>query len=100
MVARSLRRELARHHFPKAQTILADAVLLRPEARVHRPHPKHAFRRLDLVTSTLSGDERARECGIGEVDRDGVVENPAHPGGVIAQPSAPQFSSSQAVIWA
>ena len=24
MVARSLRRELARHHFPKAQTILAE----------------------------------------------------------------------------
>jgi hypothetical protein len=44
------------------------------------------------------GDECAGECGVHEIDRDCVIEDAAHPEGVIAQPSDPQFSSSQAVI--
>src|SRR6516162_1559361 len=31
-----------------------------------------------VAPDTPSGHKGARECGIGEVDRDGVVEHPAH----------------------
>ena len=44
------------------------------------PHPEHAFHRLGLVPGAPAGDERARQRGIEEVDRHGVVEQPAHAG--------------------
>jgi hypothetical protein len=56
-----------------------------------------------LVTSTSDPTHhRAHKsrsgCGIEEMDRDRVVEHAAQPRGVIAQPSAPQFSSSHLCI--
>jgi hypothetical protein len=47
--------------------------------RIFEHWREHAVRRLDLVPVAPSGDERARESGVEEVDRDRVVEDPAHP---------------------
>jgi hypothetical protein len=38
------------------------------------------LRRLDFVTGTPPRYEGARECSVQEVDRDRIVEHPAHPG--------------------
>ena len=69
-----------------------------PLCRLVLSHLKHAPGSLDQTSGTPSGDKSARERGIGEVDRDGVIQNPRIPEGVIAQRSEPQFSSSHAVI--
>jgi len=50
-----------------------------PLCRLVLSHLKHAPGSLDQTSGTLSGDKSARERGIGEVDRDGVIQNPAHP---------------------
>ena len=52
-----------------------------PRRRLVIPHPEHAVRHLDLVTCAPPGDERARESGVEEINRDRVVEYPAHTGG-------------------
>jgi hypothetical protein len=59
-------------------------------------HLEHASARLDLRPGAPSRYEGASECRIREGDREGVI--PRVPEGVIAHPSAPQFSSSQTVI--
>jgi hypothetical protein len=41
-------------------------------------HPEHAVRRLGLVAGAPPGDERAPESGVEEINRDRVVEYPAH----------------------
>jgi len=66
-----------------------------PRHRLVLSHPERSFGGLDLVADAPARDKRAGERWIGEVDRDRIVRVPE---GVIAQPSAPQFSSSQAVI--
>src|SRR6516225_163502 len=54
-----------------------------------RPDPRHRFivanaeqaaLRLDLRRSAPAGDERARQRGVAEIDRDGIVEHAAHAG--------------------
>jgi hypothetical protein len=69
-----------------------------PWRRVVLSHLEHTPDRLHLGPYAPPGDECAGECGVHEIDRDRVIEDAAHPEGVIAQPSDPQFSSSQAVI--
>ena len=69
-----------------------------PRSRLVLAHLEHAAGRLDLGPHAPPGDEGARERCIREIERDRVVEYPRIPEGVIAQPSAPQFSSSQAVM--
>ena len=60
-------------------------------------NPEHTAMRLSPGHSAPAGDERTREGDVEEIDRYGIIQHAARPG-VIAQPSAPQFSSSQAVI--
>jgi hypothetical protein len=68
-----------------------------------RPDPRcwviiaHRHSRLDPVTGAPPRYKRAGQCRIEEIDRSGVVGSPRVPECVIAQPSAPQFSSSQVV---
>jgi len=61
-------------------------------------HLEHAPGRLDLRPCAPPGDKGAGERGIREIDRNRVIQNPRVPEAVMAQPSAPQFSSSQAVM--
>jgi hypothetical protein len=67
--------------------------------RLILPHLENAFGSFHPGADARPGDEGVSERRIGEVDRQGIVEHVASSRGVIAQPSAPQFSSSQAVIW-
>ena len=55
----------------------SDAALFRTEGDFILPDLKHTAGRLDSVAGTPAGDERARQRGISEVNRDGVVEDPA-----------------------
>jgi len=69
-----------------------------PRLRLILAHLKQASSRLDLSPDAPPRDKGVREGGVREVDRDGVIQHAARPEGVMAQPSEPQFSSSQAVI--
>jgi hypothetical protein len=75
---------------------------MRPRANPCLPfivaHLEDASGCLRFTTDVPPRHERAGECRIREVDRDRVISTPRAPDGVIAHPSAPQFSSSQAVI--
>src|SRR6202035_3836873 len=51
-----------------------------PRRRLVIPYPEHALRRLDLVTGAPPRDEGTRKRGVKEIDRDRVIEHPAHPG--------------------
>jgi len=55
---------------------------LRPDARrrVILPHPEDTTRRLGFGSQAPSRNERVRKRRIREVDRDRVVQDPAHPG--------------------
>jgi len=59
---------------------------------------EHAAFRLNPGCRAPAGDERARERSVDEIDRHSIVNTPRIPDGVVAHPSVPQFSSSQAVI--
>jgi hypothetical protein len=58
-------------------------------------HLEHAAGDLDLRPDAPPRCERAREGGIREVDREGVIQQAVRSRGVVAHPSEPQFSSSQ-----
>jgi hypothetical protein len=58
-------------------------------------HPKHAVRRLDPVAGAPPGYERARECGVGEVKRDGVVK-PLRASQTVSSPKHRHRSSRRA----
>jgi hypothetical protein len=69
-----------------------------PRGRLVIANPEHAAFRLNPRPGAPACKECAHERGVEEVDRNSVIQHAAHSDGVIAQPSAPQFSSSQAVI--
>src|ERR1700732_2295658 len=50
-----------------------------PRRRLILAHPKRPFGGLDLVADAPARDKSARECRIGEVDRDRIVEHPSCP---------------------
>jgi hypothetical protein len=52
-----------------------------PLCRLILPHLEDAPNGLDTVPGTPSGDERARQGGIREIDREGVIQHPACPRG-------------------
>src|SRR6516162_11348243 len=52
-----------------------------PRLRVVLPNLEHAAGCLDLCPNTPPGDECAREGGITEVDREGVIRHAARPRG-------------------
>jgi hypothetical protein len=64
-----------------------------PRRRLIFSDRKYAVGHLNSGDGTPSRDEGARERGVEK-----ALRTPRTPEGVIAQPSAPQFSSSQAVI--
>jgi hypothetical protein len=65
-----------------------------PWRRLVAANPENAAIRLDPRPGAPAGNKRARERGIEEIDRDGVIQHPADPDGVIAHPSAPQARRS------
>ena len=51
-----------------------------PRRRLVVANPEHTTIRLDPRPSAPPNDERARECGVEEIDRDGIIEYSAHAG--------------------
>jgi hypothetical protein len=70
-----------------------------PRLRLILPNLKNPSGALDLCSDAPPGHKGARKRCIGEVDRKGVIQHPRIPEGVIADPPAPQFSSSQPITW-
>jgi hypothetical protein len=66
--------------------------------RLFFSNSEHAAIGLHSGPGAPSGNERARKSGVEEIDRHSVIQHPRSPDGVIAQPSAPQFASSQVVM--
>jgi hypothetical protein len=64
---------------PPKQLLSRRPVQPRPKPRLRfvLAHPEHASGRLDLVVDAPARDKRARECWIGKVDRDRIVQHPA-----------------------
>jgi hypothetical protein len=69
-----------------------------PRRRLIRPYPEHALRRLDFVTGAPRTTKALASVASRKKIDTASLSTPRIPDGVIAQPSAPQFSSSQAVI--
>ena len=53
---------------------------------------------LDPTAAAETGDKGMGKGGILEIEREGVVDDTPVPAGAVAQPSAPQVSSSQACM--
>jgi hypothetical protein len=60
--------------------------------RLVLPNSEHAAIRLDPEPGAPTGDERARKSGVEEIDRNGVIQHAAHPGGASSTSRPPRTS--------